>query len=150
MLLCAGFWLLTSASFTDAKWIHFNLVSGCYHYRGTAWQNLQFIHTCLVFLFFFSPEALIYLLACGSLQPSVTQSTVIQAGRLTLNCHWRLAAHTARVEHFIYPLTDLWPAKTYSYTVWVFSTMCAPCKTAPSATIYYQVSGYICQNNKCQ
>lgn len=49
MLLCAGFWLLTSASFAGAKWIHFNLVSGCYHYQGTAWQNLQFIHTCLVF-----------------------------------------------------------------------------------------------------
>lgn len=134
-LLCARTWLVTSASFTNTERTEFNLVSGCYHYQGTACQNLQFIYTCLVFC----PEAVIYLVTRGSCQPSVNHPSFRLADSLsTIIDVW------PHIQYMFSILFTHWqtfnPWKHISTPCWVFRTPCnhaatLPCKTAAPAKI---------------
>lgn len=132
----AGTWLLASVAFTAAE--YFNLVSGCCCYQGTTRQTLLFIYTCPVFclVFSFCPKVLIYPVCHGSCQPSLTHSSLIQVDRLTHKHHRCLAAHTVYVQHFIYPLTDLYHVKPHFYIH--FCTR-ATCKYTTPAEYSYEL-----------
>lgn len=123
MLLCAGFWLLTSDSFTGAEWIHYNLVSGCYHYRGTAWQNLQFIHTCLVLFFSVPRHLFIFSLVDHFNHHSLNQPSFRLADSLpTVTDVW---LHTRRVSSILFTHWQTFDLSKHIPTLRGFSVQCA-------------------------
>lgn len=150
-LHCADTWLLASVAFNIADYVYLNLASGFYHYRGTAHQDLQFICTCLDFCWvspFPSARWLFILSLVDHVNHQSLKSSVIQAGRITLNHRCR----AARTVCIYLPNDRPLPCENIFLHCKKVSenfnpTAALPCKTAVITKCSYQLSGCICLND---